>query len=72
MRKPLIQIQSIGKYYHNGTQIKEALTEISLDIHQGEILGLLGVNGAGKTTLSTIIAGLHPPSSGDIFYNNYL
>lgn len=45
-----------------------ALRGISLSIHHGEVLCLLGVNGAGKSTLSTIIASLHPPTSGDILY----
>jgi len=48
----------------------EALSDISLTIFKGEVLGLLGVNGAGKTTLSSIIATLHPPTEGDILYHN--
>ena len=64
----MIQVRSISKRYRAGTQLKEALKGISFDIQKGEILGLLGVNGAGKTTLSTILAGLHPCSEGDVFY----
>ncbi|MFI5344023.1 MAG: ABC transporter ATP-binding protein [Chlamydiales bacterium] len=58
------------KSYHDDGHIKEALKGVSLDIQEGEILGLLGVNGAGKTTLSTILAGLHPCSSGDVHYKD--
>lgn len=58
----LLRIRNLKKHYPT----KEALKGISLDIHQGEIFGLLGVNGAGKTTLSSIIATLHPPTKGDI------
>lgn len=68
MNPPLIQVQSVKKIYRDGKQTKEALKGVSLDINEGEILGLLGVNGAGKTTLSTILAGLHPCNSGHIFY----
>ncbi len=42
---------------------------ISLDLHPGEILGLLGENGAGKTTLMNILYGLYQPDSGRIKIN---
>ncbi len=60
-----LQIHSVKKIYPNR---KEALKGITLDIYEGEILGLLGINGAGKTTLSTILAGLHPCTNGDVLY----
>lgn len=62
--KTLIDVQSVTKQYPS----KEALKKISFDLKEGEIFALLGVNGAGKTTLSSIIAGLHPPTSGDVQY----
>jgi len=43
-----------------------ALERISLDIDQGERIGIIGPNGAGKTTLLTILTGLMPPSSGSM------
>ena len=62
-----IRIQDLSKiYYKNKKPVKEALKCASFDIRPGEIFALLGVNGAGKTTLSTILASLHPPSSGDV------
>lgn len=71
MTNVLLHVQNITKSYvtHNNTIIN-ALKGISLDIYKGEIVGLLGVNGAGKSTLSSIIATLHPASSGDILYKN--
>jgi ABC-2 type transport system ATP-binding protein len=63
----LLSIKNITKRFTGKTPI-EALKGINLDIMQGEILSLLGVNGAGKTTLSSIIATLHPATSGDITY----
>lgn len=62
----LLTVKNIKKNYKS----KEALKGVSFDLHTGEIFGLLGINGAGKTTLSSIIATLHPPSSGDIFWND--
>lgn len=44
----------------------QALTDVSLEIRQGEIFGLIGKNGAGKTTLTKIIATLVQPTGGSI------
>jgi ABC-2 type transport system ATP-binding protein len=66
---PLLSIKHIHKTYHTHSGEFQALKDVSLDINRGEILSLLGVNGAGKSTLSSIIATLHPATSGDILYN---
>ncbi len=68
MQTKLIQIQHLSKQYRIGKRVINALQDVSLDIYEAEIFGLLGVNGAGKTTLSSIIATLHPPTSGDVLY----
>jgi branched-chain amino acid transport system ATP-binding protein len=47
-----------------------AVWDVSLDVQLGEIVTLIGPNGAGKTTLMHVIAGLHRPSSGGIFFEN--
>lgn len=44
----------------------QALSDVSLELHAGEVLGLLGDNGAGKSTLTRCIAGLHQPDAGEI------
>lgn len=48
----------------------KALSEVSLHIDQGELIGLIGPNGAGKTTLFNLLTGVYPPSSGTILLNN--
>jgi len=48
-----------------------ALKDVSFDIQQGEIVGLMGPNGAGKTTLLNIIAGEFPPDSGKIIFKGH-
>lgn len=49
-----------------------ALKNISLTIHKGEKIVVLGVNGSGKTTLSKIILNIYPPSQGEVRYDTIL
>jgi branched-chain amino acid transport system ATP-binding protein len=44
----------------------KAISHVSIDLKDGEILGLIGPNGAGKTTLFNIVSGFAPPSTGDV------
>ncbi|MCP3927744.1 MAG: ABC transporter ATP-binding protein [Bacteroidetes bacterium] len=52
-----------NKKYHTSFN---ALTNISLDIHKGETIGIIGKNGSGKSTLLQIICGILTPSSGSV------
>lgn len=54
-----LSVVNVKKVYGD----REVLSDITLDLEQGEILGLVGPNGAGKTTLMKIILGLTPSSS---------
>lgn len=62
--KEIVSIQHVSRAF--GKQ--QVLKDISLDIYEGEIFGLLGPSGAGKTTLVKQLVGLDLPSSGE----NYL
>jgi len=71
MNTILLRVKNIKKQYiAHGKIVKHALKDVSIDIHRGEIVSLLGANGAGKTTLSSIIASLHPATAGEIIFNN--
>jgi len=50
----------------------DALKNITLDIHQGERIGLIGLNGAGKSTLLKVMAGIYPPTSGTIYKSGHV
>lgn len=58
----MIKIKNVSKHYGN----RSALDNLSLEIKEGSIFGLLGVNGAGKTTLLSILNGLFEHDSGEI------
>lgn len=64
MAKPLVLEQVVKEFGE-----KTAVNEISLEVGEGEIYGLLGANGAGKTTTMRMVLGLIYPDGGRILYN---
>lgn len=68
MKQPILSLENVTKIYTGDRGAVRALDGVTLDIEQGEIFGLLGVNGAGKTTLSSILATLHPVTTGSILF----
>jgi iron(III) transport system ATP-binding protein len=63
-RSPIINVDCVSKKF--SSKSIPALTEVSFELKEGEILGLLGPSGCGKTTLLRIIAGFTEPSSGRV------
>ena len=59
---PLYEVRNIYKNY--GSVV--ALSDVSLSVHSGEVIGLVGDNGAGKSTLVKVLSGAHAPDSGKI------
>ena len=60
----IIQIENLWKIYSGEVQ---ALKNISLEVFEGEIVGLMGPSGSGKSTLLHITAGLEKPTKGEIY-----
>jgi branched-chain amino acid transport system ATP-binding protein len=60
----MLQVQNVTRRF-GGLQ---ALTDVSFDLPEGQILGLIGPNGAGKTTLFNAVNGVFPPNTGHIIF----
>ena len=63
---PLLEIRNVTKQFGGLVAVKD----VTLDLKEGEILGLIGPNGAGKTTLFNMISGRFAPTSGSIYYRD--
>ena len=62
MTRPIIECIGLEKWYSG----VHALKNVSLTVHEGESVGLVGDNGAGKSTLIKILSGVHEPDAGKI------
>jgi putative ABC transport system ATP-binding protein len=65
---PLFTIINLAKVYHMGEVEVHALTQVNLELNEGQFVVLLGPSGSGKSTLLNIIGGLDVPTSGEVRY----
>ena len=64
MAQNLLKVDGINVYYGNIHAVKD----VSFEVHEGEIVTLIGANGAGKSTTLKTISGLLHPKTGDVLY----
>jgi len=60
----MLKIKSVDAFFGN----IQVLRKVSLHVHDGEVVALIGANGAGKTTLLHVISGLHPSRNGSLTF----
>lgn len=63
---PILQLSDLGKHYGDGDKRHQVLSDINLDVNEGEFVAILGFSGAGKTTLISMLAGLIQPDQGGV------
>jgi putative ABC transport system ATP-binding protein len=66
MPNPIVQVRGVSKAYRRDSMAIPVLNDISLDVPEGEFLGLMGPSGSGKTTLLNLIAGIDRPDTGEV------
>ncbi|VTS05951.1 ABC transporter ATP-binding protein [Tuwongella immobilis] len=71
-KPPIVRVNRLFKSFSRGSEAINVLTDLTLDVPQGEFLALMGPSGSGKTTLLNLIAGLDQPTQGEIWVGNEL
>lgn len=67
--KPIISCRNLTKVYRMGDQEVHALRGVTLDIHAGEFVAIMGPSGSGKSSLMNLIGALDRPSTGEMWIN---
>lgn len=68
-KKPLIQLQNVIKQYPVGDgDFYQALNGVSIDVHEGEFIAIMGPSGSGKSTLMHIMGALDTPTKGKQYF----
>jgi len=69
-RKATLSAFNLTKEYHTGEVVIHALQGVDLELHESELVVLLGPSGSGKSTLLNILGGLDSPTSGQVFFHD--
>jgi energy-coupling factor transporter ATP-binding protein EcfA2 len=68
----ILSFRAVARDFYTRRRVVHAVAEVSLDVAPGEFLTVVGPSGCGKSTLLNMIAGLLPPSDGEILYKGVL
>jgi len=63
----IVRVQGVHRYFRRGSERLDVLKDLTLNVPEGDFLGLMGPSGSGKTTLLNLIAGLDKPSEGQVW-----
>src|ERR1700756_3855688 len=68
--QPFISLRNVRKVYRTGGQEFLAVSDLTMDVQEGELVALVGPSGCGKTTVLKILAGLHGADSSTVKIGN--
>lgn len=68
MSENIVEFKNVSKWYGEGENRTEVLSNINLTIKEGEFLAIVGFTGSGKTTLINLISGLLKPDAGEVLF----
>jgi putative ABC transport system ATP-binding protein len=68
----IVRVLGVSKSFRRGSERVDVLNDLTLDVPEGEFLGLMGPSGSGKTTLLNLIAGLDTPDQGEVWVGDQL
>jgi putative ABC transport system ATP-binding protein len=63
----IVRVHGVHKFFRRGNERLDVLNDLTLNVAEGEFLGLMGPSGSGKTTLLNLIAGIDRPSEGEVW-----
>src|SRR5690242_10894760 len=69
--QPLLVAESVRKVYRTGAGEVEALHDLNLEVHAGELVGVMGPSGSGKTTLLNCLSGLDDIDGGHVIVDGH-
>ena len=69
-REPFIRLRNVRKVYRSQGKEFRAVSDVTMDVAEGELVSLVGPSGCGKTTVLKILAGLHSADGGTIEIGN--
>src|ERR1700726_734952 len=67
---PFISLRTVRKVYRSGASEFLAVSDVTMDVNEGELISLVGPSGCGKTTVLKILAGLHDADGGIVRIGN--
>lgn len=72
MRRVIVEVGGVSKHFGDGDARVDALKDVDLKVHAGEVVALLGPSGSGKTTLLNVIGCIIDPSAGKVTLDDEL
>jgi len=68
---PIVQAKGLTRTVTTGSSTLTIVNDVSIDIHSGEAIAIIGASGSGKTTLLALLAGLDVPSAGRVLIDGH-